>query len=109
MQLMKRRVAGPEIGEVFELNLAEGVAYLQLINRSDEYGDLIRVLPGTYRDKPDLEALAASGDDDFLTFFPLEAARRRGIVRPVGRFPVPKERRETPAGHRGTLAQRAVL
>ena len=76
--------SGSAIGEVFELDVGEAVAFLQLINRCEEYGDLIRVLPGTYREQPDLASLAG-GDEAFLSFFPLEAARGRGF--PVG-FPV---------------------
>jgi hypothetical protein len=84
------------IGDVLELDVGAGKAYLQLINRNDEYGPLIRVLPGIYETRPDLESLSKGGDA-FLTFFPVDAALSRGIVRRLGSFDVPKERRSFPA------------
>jgi hypothetical protein len=51
------------------------------------YGDLIRVLPGVYKDRPELSALTGR-PHLWVTFFPAKAAASRGIVRVVGTYPI---------------------
>jgi hypothetical protein len=55
----------------------------------NDWGALIRVFEGVYPARPkDLDALART-DERFVTFFPLRAAVSKGIVKIVGRTPVP--------------------
>lgn len=91
----RRRRSGPQIGDVIEIDTPRGRGYLQLTHRHRQEGDLVRGLPGTYEEQPPLAELVAR-DELFLTFFPLEAALRRGLVRVVGNEPVPRRNRSFP-------------
>ncbi|BDA78463.1 hypothetical protein LPTSP3_g13930 [Leptospira kobayashii] len=41
-----------KIGDIFEINTSKGNAYLHYIYQDKSVGDLIRVLPGLYSDRP---------------------------------------------------------
>jgi hypothetical protein len=81
-------------GDVFEMDVDDAKAYVQLINYHDEYGQLVRVLPGVHEDG-DVESLVGE-DDAFLVFFPVDAALKQGILRQVGRYDIPRSRRSFP-------------
>ncbi|CCB85123.1 putative uncharacterized protein [Parachlamydia acanthamoebae UV-7] len=75
-----------EIGDIFEINTPKGKIYLHYIYKDERIGELIRVLPGVYLEKPDLLNLAAK-KEVYMVFFPLAAAKKRKIVEQVGHFP----------------------
>lgn len=84
-------VGGPRkrvhVGDVLEVTTARGFAYVQVSHQHPMYGDLIRVLPGVHKERPELSALTQQ-PHLWLTFFPAKAAVSRGIVRIVGTYPV---------------------
>lgn len=76
-------------GLVLEIKTSAGLAYFQYVSRHPEYGELIRVLPGVFRTRPeDAESLALK-EELYAVFFPVAAALRHGIVSKVGRGVIP--------------------
>ena len=76
-----------KIGDIFEINTSKGKAYLHYIFKDEVIGELIRVLPGLYSERPaSLDNLAKS-KEKFMIFFPLSAANKRKIVENVGYYP----------------------
>jgi len=73
-------------GTILEIETPAGQAYFQAVRHVPPYGTLIRVLPGTFSETPDLVELAAK-KEQFYVFFPVESALRRGIVRVAARPP----------------------
>lgn len=73
-----------KVGDVFELETPKGKAYLHYIYDDPTIGELIRVLPGLYQDRPsELNEIVAE-KERYLIFFPLRAAHRRSIVHRIG-------------------------
>src|SRR5436309_1740598 len=83
---------GFAIGDVFEVETAEGFGYIQIAHQRPVYGSLVRVLPGLYRRRPADLADLVSGEDRYLTFVPVYALVEREIGKLVGRFTVPENR-----------------
>jgi hypothetical protein len=76
-----------KIGDIFEINTPKSKAYLHYIYKDKAMGDLIRVLPGLYSERPvSFDKLAAS-KEKFMIFFPLSAANKQKIVERVGYYP----------------------
>lgn len=50
-----------KMGDVFAISTPKGLAYFQVTHHDSVMGHFIRVLPGTYREQPDLDSLIASG------------------------------------------------
>lgn len=80
---------GIKIGDVFEIETPKGNGYFQYVYSNKEIAELIRVLPGLYTKLPDLASLV-TGKTNFFVHFPLKAAIRQGIVKPVGNYDLPK-------------------
>ena len=77
------------IGDVVEIETPDGLAYAQFAHEHPRYGQLLRVLPGVYEQRPDVEALARE-DERFYVFYPLGAALARDpLVELVGHADVP--------------------
>ena len=90
-------------GDVFGIQTAKGEAYFQYVNKNALMGQLIRVLPGTYKERvPELGELVES-TSNFWIFFPLGTCLRRKIVRKVGHFNVPQHAQETPTFRSGVV------
>jgi hypothetical protein len=90
---MARRAA---LGDVFEVATPCGLAYVQYINRHPEDGDVVRVIPGVYPERPpDLDALV-SGPTRFAVFYPVTVAARRGLAAHLGNFEIPAGDRPLP-------------
>ncbi len=88
-----------QIGTVVEIETKLGNAYAQFSQYHEappRYGALLRVLPGTFRERPkdfkDLVKLKES----FAVFFPLQAALNKGIVQIVAQEEVPLHSRKFP-------------
>ena len=93
----------PHAGDVFRIDTGtpRGAGYLQYTHDHEEYGELIRVLPGVHAEEPaDLAGLVA-GPTAFHVFFPLGFAARKGIVEFVGSFEVPEHARPFPMLRQG--------
>lgn len=85
----KSKQSRTKCGDVFEIKTARGFGYFQLSNKHPEYGQLVRVLPGVYPERPaDLERLVGE-KEVFFIFFPATAAASKGLVEKVGDFAIP--------------------
>lgn len=75
-------------GDIFEINTPKGKAYLHYIYKDKVIGELIRVLPGLFNDKPvDINKLVALEEEQFMVFFPLAYAYKKKIVQLTGEYP----------------------
>jgi hypothetical protein len=91
-------------GDVIAIPTARGLALAQYTHKAKLYGALIRVLDGFW---PDLSAAAgsaaagsvaaaASAQTAFWTFFPVNAALKKGLVEKVGHAEIPEAARAFP-------------
>jgi hypothetical protein len=86
----------PRIGDVIAIPTPAGEGYAQYTHDHEDYGELIRVLPGTLEQEPgDLQALVDQRER-FNVFFPLAAALRQGIVNVVANAAVPRAAHDFP-------------
>lgn len=77
-----------KIGDIFEINTPKGKAYLHYIYKDSVTGELIRVLPGLYSERPvNFNELAAL-KERYIVSFPLTAANKQKIVEQVGSYTV---------------------
>ncbi|HBX87942.1 MAG TPA: hypothetical protein DEG09_04910 [Marinilabiliaceae bacterium] len=76
-----------KVGDIFEINTPKGKAYLHYVYKDKTTGDLIRVLPGLYSDRPASFDKLAGSKESFMVFFPLSAAYKQKIVEHVGHYP----------------------
>jgi hypothetical protein len=75
-----------KLGDIFEIDTPKGKVYLHYIYKDKVIGDLIRVLPNFYPERPsDIEELNTS-IEKFMVFFPLSFAYKKNIVSLVGYF-----------------------
>lgn len=79
----------PIIGDVIEIETPSGLAYTQLSHIDKQFGHLLRVLPGLFKDRPESFSSLVSLKERFHVFFPLGAALTKGIVKRVGNEDVP--------------------
>jgi hypothetical protein len=84
------------IGDVVEIPTAKGLAYAQYSHKKEQWGSLLRILPGTFGNRPEDLAAVVRQKELFVTFFPLGAAVSRGIFEIVGNEPVPEAARAFP-------------
>jgi len=73
-----------KIGDIFEINTTKGRAYLHYIYKDKAIGELVRILPGLYVDRPVNFDELASSKEKYMIYFPLGAANRQKIVEQVG-------------------------
>jgi hypothetical protein len=74
----------PRIGDIIEIPTAKGLAYAQYTHQHPQFGGLIRVFDTLHEKRPDNFGSLVKGDVRFSTFFPLQAAVKRGIYSVVG-------------------------
>jgi hypothetical protein len=77
-----------KLGDIFEINTPKGKSYFHYIYHDKSLGDLIRVLPGLYSERPANFDKLAGSKEKYMIFFPLSAANRRRIVENMGHYPV---------------------
>lgn len=75
-------------GDVFSIGTSNGLAFFQYVTKNKLMGQLIRVLPGEYVEKPDLLSLVAK-ETNFWIFFPLNAAFKANIVHKIENIQIP--------------------
>lgn len=86
----------PKVGDVVELRARSGFIYAQYVNKEKMFGHLVRVFPGVFDSPPSSFSDVVQGKEQFLAFFPLGAAIRRGLVRVVANEQVPTEYKDFP-------------
>lgn len=101
------RTIKPKIGDVCEIAIPNGLAYVQYTHDHPSLGELVRVLPGIYSTRPDIKTLAQQTEIYFV-FYPLKYALRDRQTAVVSNEPVPGWARQFPimrkrAGDHGWL------
>lgn len=94
------------IGDVVEIPTKLGTAYAQFSHYHDQppkFGALLRVLPGVFKERPKNLGAIVAGKELFFAFFPIQAAINRGIVRVVGREPIPSRAQQFPLFRAGNI------
>src|ERR1700728_3704399 len=85
----------PKVGDVAEIKTHRGMAYVQYTHNSNVMGALVRVLPGLYDSRPNLEALVLQRELYFV-FYTLKYAIREKQSEIVCNLPVPEWARAEP-------------
>ena len=76
-----------KLGDIFEIKTSKGNAYLHYIYKDKTIGDLIRVLPGLFTERPVIFDKLVTSKERYMLFFPLSAANKKRIVEQVGYYP----------------------
>ena len=71
-----------KIGDGFEINTLNGIAFLQYVYEDDHIGEMVRVLHGRYEDNKsiDLQYLL-SLPEDYLVSFPLKESLKNKTIK----------------------------
>src|SRR3954447_27000096 len=77
------------IGDLIEIPIKGGLRYIHYVMDSPQSGQMIRVLPGTWKTRPLDFSDIAQQNELYLTFLPLKTIVRRAIFEVVGNKPVP--------------------
>lgn len=83
-------------GDVLEIKTKRGLAYAQYALRNSEMGALLRVLPGFHPIRPSSFVRIIEQPEQFVTFFPLQAAIARNIFEVVSHEKVPEASQKLP-------------
>lgn len=86
----------PDLGDVVEISTPKGFAYAQFIHDDARFGEMIRVLPGTFKTRPADLANLVAGPEKFIVFYAIRAAIRQRLVERVGPEPIPDRLRQVP-------------
>lgn len=89
-------------GDVFSIDTPTGTAYFQFVKKLALMGSVIRVLPGTYGNTPDLDALVEQ-PTNFWIFFPVSAALKQGAIQKVNTFKIPQHSQKPPIFRAGVI------
>ncbi len=84
------------IGDIVEFKAPTGIAYALYTHKHPMFGNLLRVYSRLYEGPLSDPAKGVSNSPTFSTFFPLQEAVDRGIVRLVGSTEVPESLRDFP-------------
>ena len=78
------------VGDVFEMTLRDGcLAYVQLASETP-IGDVLRVLAGRHRSRPESVASLIAAPHEYLIFAMLVTLVRDGHAQKIGNWPVPE-------------------
>jgi len=93
-----RRFPPPKIGDVVEIATPNGFGYVQYTHFDPGYLDLVRVLDGTFGERPSADVLAklTAGPTAFHAFVILQDAVKHGEATVVGSYPIPSHARKFP-------------
>jgi len=97
-----------KIGDVFEIPTKKGLAYGQVTHRHKEHGELVRILPGFFKDPPESFKCLVQEVELFKTFTPLGAAVHRKIFRVVANETVPEFAEKFPTFRAGNSISKKV-
>ena len=89
---MKPRII-PEIGDLIEIKTPEGLAYVQYTAKHTDppvFGELIRILPGLYKARPDDFSVLANQKERYFVFTPITRACRKKWATIVSNEVVPE-------------------
>jgi hypothetical protein len=84
-----------KLGDVGEIVTPAGFAYVQYTHMGSFGIPLVRVLPGLYGSRPDIQQLAREKELYFV-FYSIESAWRQGQIQIVGNEPIPEWARPFP-------------
>lgn len=84
------RIKKPKIGDIYEINVPSGLAYFQFTHESSVMGQLVRVLPGVYLNRPVDFGLLAVQKELYFIFLTLVHALRKKEVELVSNQPIPE-------------------
>ena len=96
-------------GDVVEIETKKGLAYALYTHRHVQrpvYGALIRIFDHLYLSRPENISDVARNPVRFNTFFPLQAAVNRGLVKIIGNIPVPRGLEAFPMFRSGLIDRR---
>jgi len=85
-----------KLGDVIEIPTSRGLAYAQYALRKEQWGALIRVLPGFFEKRPPTLCDLVTQKERFVTFFPLQAAVNRRIFEVVENCETPESAKAFP-------------
>lgn len=99
----RRSIPPAEIGDVVEITTPNGFGYVQYTHFDDSYGEVVRVLDGTFGERPDADILAklAAGPTAFHAFVILQQAVKHAEATVVGSYPIPPHARKLPVFRTG--------
>lgn len=84
-----------KVGDVAEIRTPQGLAYVQYTHDGMGDGEIVRVLPGLYNSRPNLESLVSQHELYFI-FYTLRYAIREKQSEVVCNLPVPEWARSEP-------------
>lgn len=90
-----------KIGDIIEIPTSKGLAYAQYTHQHPQFGGLIRVFDEIYKGRPENFSSLVNGQVRFSTFFPLQAAIKRGIYKVVAHHEVAGPNRSFPLFRNG--------
>lgn len=92
-----------QIGDVIEIPTAKGLAYAQYSHNNNLCGELIRILPGFFKERPEKLEAVVSQSETFSIFFPLRVAMKRKIFDVATNLPVPDFAKKFPLFRSGAV------
>jgi hypothetical protein len=78
------------IGDIVEISTSAGLAYVQYTHDGGTNGELVRVLPGLYENRPSDLASLARQKELYFVFYIMNYALRTALAEVVCRQPVPE-------------------
>ena len=84
----KRRKA--TIGDIVEISTPAGLSYVQYTHDAGTNGELVRVLPGLYENRPSEFVTLACQKELYFVFYIMNYALRAGLAEVVSNQPVPQ-------------------
>jgi hypothetical protein len=91
-----------KLGDVGEIVTPAGLAYVQYTHIGSHGVPLVRVLPGLYESRPDIEALAREREL-YFAFYGIDNALRNGQIQIAANEPIPEWARPFPVMRHWTL------
>ena len=91
----------PRLGDVIEIPTPKGFAYAQYTHKHTKYGYLIRVFPQVCSERPESFKKIILESPRIISFFPLGAACKRGIVKIVSNELISAASRDFPVFRSG--------
>jgi hypothetical protein len=85
-----------KVGDVFGIQTKKGETYLQYIGKDQRGAVAVRVLSKFFDLPQDCLGEAIQQNTNFITFYPVNIAYRRKMVRKIGNFEVPEHSKKLP-------------